>query len=99
MGDTKCYAEQTSHHPPITNYLVKHPKFKGYGYIGMDATMSGNQVNMNFVGKSYLELFDGTKYQIHFPKFFVSGIMFGRRYINYTDCIKIVDLVNIFILT
>ena len=94
VGDTQCYSEQTSHHPPITNYLFINPKIKGWGYIMQEASVSGNTLNMRFEGsKSYMELYDGTKYQLFLPKMFVMGLMFGNRYINFCDVIKIVDMV------
>jgi hypothetical protein len=94
IGDTTYYVEQTSHHPPITHYLFVGPEGRSYGWIGVEAGISGNQMNMNFLGKHIIESSDGGKYQITFPDMFMSGVMIGQRYINYIGAMKIEDLTN-----
>ena len=45
------YCEQTSHHPPITNYFVKGDGFKMDGYLRSMLQLAGNQVEIIPYGK------------------------------------------------
>jgi len=92
-GNSLVYAEQTSHHPPITSFLIVNPMFKQYGSIGMEATAAPNTMTGKIVGKFNLEFNDGTVYNFKLPDFTLSGIMVGRRYINWNGAIKIDDTV------
>jgi len=93
-GNSKFYSEQTSHHPPRTNYYVSNPKFLTYGYIASEASGNPNGFIGHIKGKNIVEFFDGTKYQISYPSFLLTGMMFGNRYVNYTGGLKIEDLVK-----
>ena len=93
-SNSYCYAEQTCHHPPITNILFINPgKFKQYGYFAMDATMAANAMHMKLKGNMELKFDDGTVYNFTFPEFTVMGIMFGKRYVNWNGQLCIHDVV------
>lgn len=94
VGNTYCYTEQTSHHPPITNYYFKGPEGVSHGWFQMEASFSGNQITMDFKGKNIMEGSDGSRYQIFLPGVTVIGIMFGRRYVNFSGSFKVIDLNN-----
>jgi len=92
-GNSKFYSEQTSHHPPITHYYVKNQKFTCYGYSAPDASGTGNSITGHLKGLYIVEFPDGGKYQITLPQFYMTGLMFGKRYINFIGGMKIEDLV------
>jgi hypothetical protein len=94
IGDTEIYVEQTSHHPPIFNYLFKHPKFTMYGCKGAEVSMGANSVTVENPGKLYLQLKDGTLYRTHLGTLSLSGISIGRRLLNFSG-IYIEDLVKL----
>lgn len=51
-GKTKFYAEQTSHHPPITNFYLEGPGYRFSGYAEYKAWLSGlNSIGGTRVGK------------------------------------------------
>mmetsp|Transcript_11263 Transcript_11263/g.22174 ORF Transcript_11263/g.22174 Transcript_11263/m.22174 type:complete len:330 (-) Transcript_11263:1562-2551(-) len=43
---TELYAEQTSHHPPVSHYYVQGQKYKAYGYLNFSAKASLNSVTV-----------------------------------------------------
>jgi len=94
-GNSMCYAEQTSHHPPITTLITINPKFKLYGSIGMEAYSGANSMNVKITGKQVLEFNDGTIYNFTYPEMQINGIMVGRRYVNWLGSLKIDDTVII----
>ena len=93
-----CYAEQTSHHPPISNIFIVNPKFKLYGYTSIELITGANEMTLNIKGSFTLVYNDGAKYKYKFPKPFISGIMVGSRYFNFKECLAIEDEVRTYII-
>lgn len=93
VGDLQMYLEQTSHHPPIFNFYFICPLFKSYGYSAMEVHSSANSMTADNSGKMYVQFKDGTLYKIKPPKMQISGLMIGKRYINYIENFAIEDLV------
>jgi len=58
---TKYYCEHTSHHPPITNFLLEDPngKFKMYGYYEIVGKMGNNCLFSGLRGPNTIEFSDG----------------------------------------
>lgn len=88
------YAEQTSHHPPIFNILIKSSELTMYGYRELTAVGSGNQVKGSMKGDTTLKFKDGTIITVKFCDFEVNGIMFGKRTFAFTGNIFIEDKTN-----
>jgi hypothetical protein len=60
---TKYYAEQTTHHPPVSHFLLVGPdecyKYGGYGIFA--AHPSFNSITVNVTGTRTIIFHDGTK--------------------------------------
>ena len=77
---TRVYCEQTSHHPPISNFLIEgSPEcpFRMYGHVEYIVEVKGafTKVDVSMPGKVTLELPDKTIYEAEYPKSEVNGLM------------------------
>lgn len=84
---TRIYMEHTSHHPPISSYLIEGPKeyaFKMYGAVEFKANIknAGNILDIFFEGATHVEFPDGHVIEFHYPTTKVSGLMWGDRTVN-----------------
>jgi hypothetical protein len=95
IGNSSIYFEQTSHHPPIANYYVKNPNYITHGYIELDVTAGPNTVITENKGTRIVKFTDGTTYSIKMPKFQMTGLTIGSRYLNFYENLIVEDLVNI----
>jgi hypothetical protein len=94
VGKAEIYIEQTSHHPPVFNYYIKHPEFTGFGHSQMEANAGANSMTAINFGKFYLRFNDGVLHRFHVPRFSMTGLMLGKRYMNFEGSIIIEDLVK-----
>jgi hypothetical protein len=92
-GNSLFYAEQTTHHPPRTNFYIKNTKFVHHGHIAPEATGSVNSITAHIGGKFIIDYSDGGQYKITYPGFSLMGLMIGRRYLNFEGALKIEDTV------
>ena len=76
------------------NYYVKNPNFTGFGYGQMDITAGPNTMTAENKGKFYLKFNDGALYRLYPPKFIITGMMLGKRFINMTESMALEDLSN-----
>lgn len=58
--------EHTSHHPPISNYLIEGPKVANYKFYGSNEFVAqlksaGNILNIQFKGPNIIEFPNGDK--------------------------------------
>ena len=53
------YAEQSSHHPPITHFLIENPLYKLSGYFNFSAKAGLNTVTVTNYGKKLFTFNDG----------------------------------------
>lgn len=84
---TRIYMEHTSHHPPISSYLMEGPpeyNFKMYGSVEFKGAIksAGNILNILFEGANFVEFPDGHKIEFHYPTTRVSGLLWGDRTVN-----------------
>jgi len=65
---SRMYLEQTSHHPPISHYLMLGPEnnYKYYGYSNFSSGAGMNSVKVSNKGKRFVEFNDGTKVMFNF---------------------------------
>ena len=89
------YCEQTCHHPPVFNYYYKNPNYTAFGYSQMEAIAGANSMYAINKGKFYLKFNDGVLHRYQIPKFTVSGLMIGKRFVNLEGAIVVEDLVII----
>jgi hypothetical protein len=94
IGDAEVYMEQTSHHPPIFNYYIKHPEFICFGYNLMEASSHPNSLTFDHTGKYYIKFNDGTLHRFKIPRFNILGLMIGKRYMNFEGSFVVEDMVN-----
>jgi len=85
--DMKIYMEQTSHHPPISNFQAfdKKRNYKLEGNIEIEAHMKANSVDASQKGNHivYLPKKNQTV-SLTFPNVHIDGIIMGTRVFNWT---------------
>eukprot|EP01095_Lingulamoeba_sp_RSL-Kostka_P001905 TRINITY_DN126_c0_g2_i1.p1 TRINITY_DN126_c0_g2~~TRINITY_DN126_c0_g2_i1.p1 ORF type:complete len:358 (-),score=174.12 TRINITY_DN126_c0_g2_i1:256-1329(-) len=93
---TQIFCEQSTHHPPITNWEVVGPEncYKLYGYGELMASIRGNSVKGKQAGPHFVEFNDGGLVEYHLPDVWIRGIMFGDRIIEYDGDFKVFDRKN-----
>ncbi|SCZ94444.1 BZ3500_MvSof-1268-A1-R1_Chr12-2g03903 [Microbotryum saponariae] len=90
-GELKLWAEQVSHHPPVTAYYLENES-KGLSFEGNCAqktSFSGRAISVRQVGHGIvrIKLADGTveQYLITLPKLKIEGILLGSPYVELCD--------------
>ena len=78
------YAEQVSHHPPISAFLLYGNGFKLYGSLEVQASMGFNTARGRFYGDIVVDYDDGGKLVGRLPCGILSGYLFGR-YVFYPE--------------
>ena len=68
----RVYCEQTSHHPPISNFLIEGPAdcaFRMHGYIEYRVKVKGafSSVEVSMPGSVHINLPDGSHYTTQYP--------------------------------
>jgi len=94
---TTLYCEQITHHPPVSAYLLNHPKgdYKLYGTGEVTAKMVGlNTINGQKIGDTTIEFKDGGKIIIGNPEMRIDGLIMGERVVNYMRNFTIIDQKN-----
>jgi len=93
---TQVFVEQSSHHPPITSWLVVGPRslyrFSGAGE--WTASFRANSVKGWQSGTFRVDFLDGSRVTFGLPQVNVGGIMWGDRVIDYEGAISFVDEKN-----
>jgi len=93
--DTEFYYEQTSHHPPICNFLILNKYFKVYGYDQADPNTGLNSVCCKFTGRFFVEyLTSKTIHEMILPTFKIEGTTLGTRKIYFTGKAQVIDKKN-----
>lgn len=93
---TKFYCEHTSHHPPITNFLLEGPDdlYKLYGYYEFIGLMGKNSLTSGLRGPNTVEFKDGTKIRFNAPDWRIGGTIYGERTIEGVGSLVFEDLKN-----
>lgn len=99
VNGTTVYCEQTSHHPPISHFLIEGPSnnaFKMFGHIEYKVAMQGacTSVRVTMPGTVKLELPDGTAYSVQYPEWECEGLMSIQKILNLCGSITLTDLTN-----
>ena len=78
---SKYYCEHTSHHPPITNFLLEdvQGKYKMYGYYEIVGKLAATNLVSGLRGPNTIEFHDGTKIRFGFPSYKLGGTVYGDR--------------------
>eukprot|EP00743_Colponemidia_sp_Colp-15_P000531 GILK01000598.1.p1 GENE.GILK01000598.1~~GILK01000598.1.p1 ORF type:complete len:419 (+),score=58.86 GILK01000598.1:51-1259(+) len=90
---TTVVCEQTSHHPPVSHWQMFGPgnRFQFYGYGRWSAKFRGNYLRGGQEGPCTVAFDDGTKITFDYPYFYLKGIVWGDRVIEYQGPVKFVD--------
>jgi len=91
---TRFYCEHTSHHPPITNFLVEGKAFKMHGYFEFSGGMGTNSLTTSLTGPTHIEFSDGQKISFSGLNFLIGGTVMGERTIEPTGDILFEDVKN-----
>lgn len=93
LGHCPIFAEQTSHHPPISHYQILGHNFILQGYHEYQASTSANSVKARQVGMTDIRFPDHSIF-ISFPFVALSGTMLGKRTFNWEGTMTIIDRHN-----
>ncbi len=93
---TQIYLEHTSHHPPISNFLMTGPDdaYKMYGHHEYKGHVSANTLEGQQDGPNTVEFANGQKITFHYPKVKIHGIIMGSRMIYQSGPMTFEDTKN-----
>lgn len=92
--DTQMYLEQTSHHPPRSNFYCIGKHFKIYGFEEPEANCSANSLRICTKGKLTIEYSDGTLHKVIYPSMTLNGLLFGDRSLDFSGKLCVIDEKN-----
>ena len=86
--DWKGFAEQVSHHPPITAYYIESKYFKLEANTSMSIRFCGKNIEVVVNSTVYVTLMNpelgiNEKYEMKFPKINVTNMIFGKMQFNF----------------
>lgn len=88
IGKAQYYAEQVSHHPPISSFQIYGENFKIFGFYEFTANTSANSVKARQIGLTCITIED-TDYFVTLPYVFISGIIFGKRHYHWQGVLTV----------
>jgi len=91
---TEIFCEHTSHHPPISNFLM-HPKDKSYefwGYYEFTGSMAANSLRACQKGPNNIRFADGHHIRFSLPDYKLGGTIKGDRTIEPVGSMVFEDL-------
>jgi hypothetical protein len=94
---SKIWLEQTSHHPPVTNWFMEGPDqlFTFYGHGQIKAGLAGpNTIRASKEGKHVLRFLNGDVIHYTAPAMKIKGIILGQRTVNFEGSFNVVDETN-----
>lgn len=93
---TQFYCEHTSHHPPISNFLIEDPNglYKIYGYYEITGKMGANNIVSGLRGPNNIIFKDGHHIRFGFPSYKLGGTVMGDRTIECIGSNTYEDLTN-----
>ena len=91
---TLVYCEHTSHHPPVTNFLIKGPGYTMWGRYEYKVEFSANSLKARQAGKHYIQFENGDVVSFKLPAAKLTGLVMGTRSSYYTGELKFLDKQN-----
>lgn len=93
---TQFFAEQSSHHPPVSDIQVLSPdnSYRCYAHANFDVENGMNQVEINQNGVFTLEITNGPTYTWEFPTVSASGFMKGDKTLKMKGAFTVTDQTN-----
>jgi hypothetical protein len=94
--DAMIYGEHTSHHPPISNYLIEQNegKYKVHGYVEFVGAMGANHIRAGQKGPHTVEFEDGHKIRFALMDYKLGGTIRGARTVEPCGNFVFEDLTN-----
>ena len=94
---SKIWLEQTSHHPPVSNWYMEGPNkiftFNGHGQIR--AGLAGpNTIRASKIGKHVITFSNSDQIEYTAPDMKIKGIILGQRTVNFEGSFTVKDLKN-----
>ena len=92
----EIYGEQTSHHPPVSDFQIFGPDnaWKCHAHCNFTINSGVFQVDVVQRGVFHLEFADGTSYEWEFPTIAVQGIIRGDRYVLVKGPLVVKDVTH-----
>lgn len=92
------YAEQVSHHPPLSVFQIYSPDGSWYCYsdpvkFDVDNNMMSS-LEISMVGLFHLQIKNGPTYEWEFPVVYVAGQIKGDRIVRVKGSIEVKDVTN-----
>lgn len=93
---TQFYCEHTSHHPPITNFLIEDVDglYKMWGYYEITGKMDYNALISGLRGPNNLVFKDGQHIRFGYPSYRLGGTVVGDRSVELIGSCTFEDLTN-----
>ena len=91
----RIYCEQTSHHPPISNFLIESEAVQIYGHYELSGSPSGNSYNIANKGVCRVKFKDSSQViKFELPKVSMSGILWGSSTLSIQGSLQLIDECN-----
>ncbi|EGR32781.1 oxysterol binding, putative [Ichthyophthirius multifiliis] len=96
IDGTSIFAEQISHHPPISYFYACGPQksYKFYGYYLYEAKAGWNSLTLKNKGKRFLSFKDGQKINYNFGYEYYSGTFMGTMKTETLGSVTFTDFEN-----
>lgn len=93
---SQIYVEHSSHHPPISHFLMidSEKLYQYFGYYEYKASLKGNALGGKQDGPNYVKFKDGQLIKFSLPPIKISGLLWGRRIIEWYGAIEFKDEKN-----
>ena len=94
---TAIFLEQTSHHPPTSNFYLVGPNksYEIFGFGAVNANLTGmNSLKGGRDGKNIIRFKDGSMLTFTTPDTRINGLIMGDRILNVTGNLVVKDFKN-----
>lgn len=91
VNDMRFYAEQVSHHPPISVSRADGRGWAAGEVVDINATYLGNSVEIQNVGSRYVHLESNDRYSWNLPKAVVSNLFMGGAFVDHHGTITLTN--------
>lgn len=96
VDGTQVFCEHTSHHPPVTNFLLEGPEesFKYFGFYEFTGNMSANSLKSGLRGPNNVVFPDGQHIRFRIVDWKLGGTVMGDRTIEADGSVFFEDITN-----
>eukprot|EP01113_Clastostelium_recurvatum_P045753 TRINITY_DN790_c0_g1_i1.p1 TRINITY_DN790_c0_g1~~TRINITY_DN790_c0_g1_i1.p1 ORF type:complete len:317 (+),score=78.93 TRINITY_DN790_c0_g1_i1:71-952(+) len=94
--ETEVFVEQTTHHPPASNWEVvpKDGSYKFHGHCTWGASTRANTLKGTQKGPCHVDFADGSRITYSLPDILLKGVMWGDRITELAGSITFTDEKN-----